>query len=236
MVENAAGILGIIPARGGSKSVPNKNIAAVAGRPLIAYTIRAALEARCIDRLIVSTDSEEIAEVACSLGAEVPFLRPPELARDSTAGIAPILHAIRWLDRNESYRPGLVACLQPTSPLRTARDIDAAVGLALDRNAEAVVSVAPVCSHPYWMKQIDAAGRLLDAAALPRPFKQRQELPRLYALNGAIYLARRDVLLDHETWYTERTFAYIMPPERSLDIDTPWELYLASLVVEAKSR
>lgn len=224
--------LAIIPARGGSKSIPLKNLAPVAGRPLIAYTIEAARAARSITRLIVSTDSLQIAETSRSLSADVPFLRPPELARDDAPGIAPILHAIQWLDEHEHQRFDYILCLQPTSPFRTADDIESAIRLAIDKNADAVVSVTPADQHPHWMKQLTPDGRLIDLLPTPEKITRRQDLPPAYALNGAIYLARTDILLQRQTWYTDKTYALVMPPERSLDIDTPWDLHLADLILK----
>ena len=133
-------ILGLIPARGGSKALPHKNIRQFAGKPLIAWTIETALACPMLDRTIVSTDDPEIADVSRHWGAEVPFLRPAELARDDTPGIEPVLHAVRWLGENEGYRPDYVMVLQPTSPLRTTEDIEAAIQLARDRQADGVVS------------------------------------------------------------------------------------------------
>jgi len=208
----------------------------VGGKPLIAYTIRAALDAKVIDRVIVSTDSQEIADVARSFGAEAPFLRPPELAQDGTPGIEPILHAVRWLTDNEGYYPDYVMVLQPTSPLRTAEDISAATRLAQERQADSVVSVCLAHQHPYWMKQVSSDGRLMDFLPLDRTYSTRQELPPIYALNGAIYLVRRGTLLERRTFYTEHTYAYVMPAERSLDIDTSWDLYLADLILKERMR
>jgi N-acylneuraminate cytidylyltransferase/CMP-N,N'-diacetyllegionaminic acid synthase len=229
-------VLGIIPARSGSKSIPRKNIAIVAGKPLIAHTIQAALDAKHIDRVIVSTDSQEIADMARSFGAEVPFLRPPELAQDDTPGIEPILHAVRWLNDNDDYHPHYVMVLQPTSPLRTAEDIKAAVQLAQKQQADSVVSVCPAHQHPYWMKRITDDGRLVDFLSLERTYTTRQDLPPAYALNGAIYLVRCEVLLEHKTFYTDHTYAYVMSPERSLDIDTSWDLYLADLILKERMK
>ena len=238
-MQSTGGCLALIPARGGSKGIPHKNLAPGGGRPLIAWTVAAARAAGPVDRVVVSTDDAVIAAVGRELGAEIPFLRPAELAQDDTPGIAPPLHALRWLEKHEGYRPALLLLLQPTSPLRTAEDIRAAVELLQARDADAVVSVTPVRKHPHWMKRLGAEGRLIDAPALAHGLEavpqrggtRRQDLPPLYAPNGAVYLARRDVLLDHGGWYTERTYAYVMPEERSLDIDTPWDLHLADLVL-----
>jgi N-acylneuraminate cytidylyltransferase/CMP-N,N'-diacetyllegionaminic acid synthase len=225
-------ILAIIPARGGSKGVPRKNVCLLAGKPLIAWTIEAAKQSDLLDRIVLSTDAEYITEVAQTYGINVPFLRPVELAQEDTPGIAPVLHAVSWLEQNESYYPDYVLVLQPTSPFRTSSDIDAAIRLAQQNQADGVVSVVPVHQHPYWTKCISDDGRLVDFLPLEKDYPRRQDLPPVYALNGAIYLVKREVLLEQQTYYTERTFAYIMPPERSLDIDTSWDLYLAGLIFD----
>jgi len=229
------GCLAIIPARGGSRGIPDKNIAPLGGRPLLAWTIAAARTAGSVSRTVVTTDSPRIAAVAEVQGAEVPFLRPAELATDETPGVLPIVHALEWLDAHEGYRPEWVLCLQPTSPFRTAQDIDAAGALAEAQRADAVVSVSAAAQHPLWMKQVLPGGRLADYLTSPAPATRRQDLPPVYALNGALYLARREMLLRTQSWYTERTYAYIMPPERSLDVDTPWDLYLADLLMKDRT-
>ena len=224
-------VLMVVTARGGSKSVPRKNLARVGNRPLMWWTIKAALGSKYCSRLVVSTDDGEIARAGSQMGAEVPFLRPAELAQDDTPGSAPALHATRWLDEHQGYQPDFVMLLQPTSPFRTTEDIDAAVELALNTGADAVVSVTPTHHHPYWLKRLDESGRMSDFMALEHPAEGRQTLPKLYALNGAIYLARREVLLEDESFYKRRTYGYPMPPERSLDIDTAWDLHVADLVL-----
>lgn len=229
-------VVAIILARGGSKGVPGKNVALVAGKPLIAWTIDTALQSQLLDRVIVSTDDKEIADVAQHHGAEVPFLRPAELAKDETPGIAPLLHAVRWLDKHENYRPKYVMLLQPTSPFRTVGDIQATFELAKKKQADAVVSVTPVQQHPYWMKRISEDGRLVGFLPMERSYHRRQDLPSVYASNGAIYLARRDVIMEQETFYTDQTYAYVMPAEHSLDIDTYWDLYLADLILDNRAK
>ena len=181
-------VLGIIPARGGSKSVPGKNIALVAGKPLIYYTIRAAKRSGFMDRIVVSTDSAEIRDVAKDLGAEVPFLRPPELARDDTPGVEPVLHMLEELAEREGYHCDYMMKLQPTSPLRTAEDIRGTMNVIKRTGAEAVVSVTPVSQHPLWMRKITPEGRLADFMEDSKAYVRRQDLPELYALNGATYL------------------------------------------------
>ena len=226
-------ILALIPARAGSKGIPGKNLALVAGKPLLAWTVEAARRSTHCTRLVVTTDSDEIAAVANRCGAETPFRRPQHLAADSTPGIAPVLHALTWLEVEENYRPECIVMLQPTSPLRTAEDVDAAVELATARAADAVVSVTPAEHHPFWMKRLSEDGRMSDFMSSDVPVVRRQDLPPVYALNGAIYLARRDVLVERENWYTEHTYGYVMPAERSLDIDTPWDLRLADLLLQS---
>jgi CMP-N-acetylneuraminic acid synthetase len=223
--------VGLITARGGSKSIPQKNVKPLAGKPLIAWTIEAALRAQRLSRVIVSTDDEEIARVAREWGAEVPFMRPVELAQDDSPHLDVIRHALRWLEAEEESEPEYLMLLQPTSPLRTTADIDASIILAELREADAVISVCQTHDHPYLSKQITPDGKLLDFVEKPRGYLPRQKLPPAYSLNGAIYVVRRDVLMERDDWYTDRTFAYIMPPERSLDIDSPWDLHLVELIL-----
>jgi CMP-N,N'-diacetyllegionaminic acid synthase len=229
-------VLGLITARGGSKGIPRKNLADLAGKPLIAWTIEAALESHGLSRVVVSTDDEEIAQVAMEWNAEVPFMRPPELAQDHTPHVSVVVHAVRWLESHGGMRPDYVMLLQPTSPLRSVKDIDASIHLILQKNADTIVSVCPIREHPYLSKQITPDGRLLDFVSRPEGYLPRQVLPPVYFLNGAIYLVHCDVLLEQETLYADRIFAYVMPPERSLDIDTPWDLYVANLILEDKEK
>lgn len=223
-------ILGIITARGGSKGIPGKNLAIVGGKPLIAWTIDAARESRWLTRTIVSTDSEEIAAVARECGADVPFLRPPELARDETPHLPVLLHALDWMEQQAGFKADYLLVLQPTSPLRTAADIDAAIELAREKDADSVIGMAEIHGHPYWCKTLLPDGRLAPLVSPPPGSLRRQDLPKALMPNGAIYLARIDWFRQHETFYGEKTFAYVMPPERSLDIDTPWELQLAQMI------
>lgn len=173
--------LALIPARGGSKGIPRKNIKPIAGKPLIAWAIEAALRSRLLDAVVVSTEDEEIAEVARQRGAQVPFLRPPELAQSDTPGIDPVLHALEQLPEFDA-----VLLLQPTSPLRTTEDIDACIGLAQDMPASSMVSVSEPEKHPYWMYRLGADQHLQTLIDVP-PISRRQELPPVYAMNGALY-------------------------------------------------
>lgn len=221
----AVTVLALIPARGGSKGIPRKNIKALAGKPLIGWTIDAAKQASCINRIVVSTEDEEIAGVARELGADVPFLRPAELAADDTPGMAPVLHAIEQLPQFD-----WVLLLQPTSPLRTHADIEAIWQLCQDRGASSAVSVTEVGKHPYWVYAKDDLGRIQPFIAGRPDVTRRQDLPSAYALNGALYLAKIEWLLQQGGFIGAETFGYVMPPERSVDLDTPqdwrWVEYL----------
>ena len=227
-------IMGLITARGGSKSIPKKNTKDLAGRPMIAWTIAAAREAQLLDRVIVSTDSPEIADICRAWGAEAPFLRPAELAGDDSPHVDVLLHALDWMNRHQDYRPEYLLLLQPTSPLRTGRDIDAAVALGLDRDADGVVGVCEAATHPYLVKSITGDGRLIDFIKPPEGYLRRQDLPPVHAINGAIYLVKSSIIKERRTWFTEKTHAYVMPPERSLDVDTPWDFHLVELVLNER--
>jgi CMP-N,N'-diacetyllegionaminic acid synthase len=227
-------ILALLAARGGSKGVARKNLAPVAGKPLIAWVLEEARRCAAIDDLVVTTDDAEIAAVARDFGARTPFLRPAHLAQDDTPGMAPLLHALRWLIANEGSQPDLVMPLQATSPLPTAADMNAAISLLQERRAEAVISVTPVAHHPYWTKRLDAAGRLTDFIAQEQPVRRRQDLPPAYALNGALELVRTGVLLERPDDYARCALGLVLPAERALDIDTPWDLHLADLILKAR--
>ncbi|MGE0040269.1 MAG: NTP transferase domain-containing protein [Vicinamibacterales bacterium] len=227
-------VLAIVTARGGSKGLPRKNILPLAGKPVIAHTLDAARRAPSVDRVVVSTDDEEIAAIARAHGGEVPFLRPAELARDETLIFPVLIHALDWLKAHDGYVPDYVLLLQPTSPFRAPEDIEAAVRIATETGGDAVISVGPAHQHPHWMKSVAADGRLVDFMP-DMPFR-RQELGELYALNGAIYLVATPVLLERQTFYTKSTYAYVMPAERSLDIESPWEYTLARLILEDRQR
>jgi len=229
-------MLGLITARGGSRGIPQKNVRPVAGQPLIAWTIAAARRARTLTRIILSTDDPAIAEVGRQHGVEVPFLRPAELAGPDSPHVPVALHALDWLAANEGYRPGYLVLLQPTSPLRTAADIDAAVELAVARSASAVVSVEAAPSHPYLTYRVGPTGELEAFVPCDLGYRRRQDLPPAFALNGAVYVVRCDELRRQRTFLPDGALAYEMPPERSLDVDSPWDLHLADLILRSEGR
>jgi len=223
-------VLAIIPARGNSKGIPRKNIKPLMNKPLIFWSIQAAKQASCVDRIIVSTENEEIASVASALGADVPFMRPKELATDNTSGVAPVLHAISQLpDFN------WLLLLQPTSPLRSAEDIDGIWHFCQERGASSVASVCEVGTHPYWMYHCNA-NQCLEPFIKGRPdVKRRQDLPPAYALNGALYLVRTDWFLEQKRFIGPETLGYIMPPERSVDLDTPQDWRWIEFLIEQEN-
>jgi CMP-N,N'-diacetyllegionaminic acid synthase len=206
-------VLALIPARGGSKGLPRKNILPVNGRPLIEYTVDAARGCGCIDRIVMSTDDPEIAQVAVAAGCEVPFLRPAALSGDKARSVDVVLHALDALPPFD-----IVVLLQPTSPARSSSDIDACCQRVAD-GAPACVSVVTVEQSPYWMFRLDAFDRLHPLLDTPLPAR-RQDLPDVFMLNGAVYAARTTFLHEYRGFIGPGTEAHRMPRERSIDIDT----------------
>lgn len=217
--------LAVIPARGGSKGIPRKNIREIAGKPLIAWTIEAARAAYGIDRVVVSTEDKEIAAVARQWGADVPFMRPPELANDEAPGIAPVLHAIEQLPGHDA-----LILLQPTSPLRTAAKIGALLDFARENDASSVVSVREVDDHPAWMFRREKDG-VLTRFAEPEVATRRQDLSELYTLNGAMYWITTERLRATETLVDDDTLGFVMDAESSIDIDTMLDWRLAEVLL-----
>ena len=217
-------VLGLITARGGSKGVPGKNLKLLDGRPLLAYSVEAATDTP-LDRLIISTDDPKIADVARSLGCEVPFMRPAALAQDDTPHLPVVEHAVRWVVEHERYQPDAVVILQPTSPLRTSADIAAALRMLELSGADSVVSVNEVSAHahPMRMLRVDDAGfaqLFVTGEPVRRRVNRRQDLPKAWVMNGAIYAFRTGVLFAAEpSLYGDRVIAYPMPAERSISID-----------------
>lgn len=229
-------ILGIITARGGSKGLPRKNILALHGRPMIDYTIDAALAAGDLfHRVIVSTDDEEIADISRRAGAEVPFLRPPQLARDDTPTLPVLQHAVDYVERRDGVAIDWVMILQPTSPLRTKEDIEAVVGLAAAGDCDTVVSVRQVSNcHPHKIKKMDSQGWLvpfIDGSV--EPVRRQDLVPDAYQRNGAIYLVSRDRLRENRL-YGDRIRPYIMVDDRSVDIDTQVDFLLAEVLLSKR--
>ncbi|MFA5292239.1 MAG: acylneuraminate cytidylyltransferase family protein [Phycisphaerae bacterium] len=228
-------VISIITARGGSKGLPGKNIKSFGGKPLIGWTVEQAKGSSYIDDIVVSTDAREIAAVAEKFGGRVPFLRPESLAQDDTPSIDVVINLLKQLEQTEKNLPDFVVLLQPTSPLRTSADIDAAFEMLLaNKSANAVVSVAEVSENPYSMKMLTNQGFINNFITHGKEYHRRQDEPAVYKLNGAIYICRTDVLLQSKIFLPEKTLGYIMPKDRSIDIDDIVDFKLAELIFMEK--
>jgi CMP-N-acetylneuraminic acid synthetase len=220
-------VLGLIPARGGSKGIPGKNVRLLGGKPLLAWTAEAALASRRLSRVVLSTDDEGIAEAGRRCGLEIPFLRPAELARDDTPTLPVVQHAVTELER-AGDRFDAVCLLQPTSPFRRAADVDGCIALLEERGLDAVVSVLPVPAehNPCWVFFEDGEGLLRLATGEEQPIPRRQELPSAFHRDGSVYVTRRDVVMAevNGSLYGRRLGGYVMP-EAGVNLDTPadWE-------------
>lgn len=224
-------VLGLVPARGGSKGVPRKNVAPLLGRPLLAWTAEAAVAARTLCDVVLSTDDDDIAAVGERCGLRVPFRRPAELARDETPMLPVVLHALQALRALDGAGAeyDAVCLLQPTNPLRRAADIDGAVRLLERSGADAVISFVAVGEkHPARMKHVDADGRVTDPPfAEAMEGQRRQELPPLFLREGSIYLTRRATLERDGSFRGRDCRAWIVPPERACNVDEPLDLIIA---------
>jgi len=229
-------VLGVIPARGGSKGIPKKNLALLAGKPLLAYTCEAALQAKRLTRVIVSTDDQAIAACARDCGIDVPFFRPPHLAADDTPMLEVLCYVLETLRNGEGYRPDVLVLLQPTSPLRTASHIDEAVRVLVETQADSVVSVTEVPHQfrPSSLLQLD--GDYLIPCLNGPIIGRRQDKPVLYARNGPAVLAvRESVVVEQRRLYGDHCHPLVMPPESSIDIDTPFDLRVAETLLASRT-
>lgn len=224
-------VLALIPARGGSKGLPRKNVLVAGGRPLIGWTVAAAQSSAAVGHTILSSDDDEIMAAARASGCSVPFRRPAELASDTASTMDVVFHA---LDQFPQYE--YLVLLQPTSPLRSAADIDAAFALMQQQRAPSCVSVCEVEQSPYWMYRVGVDERLSAVLQAPEGVSRRQDLPPVYTLNGAIYIARTDWLRRTRSFVGADTVGYRMPRERSIDIDTAQDFELFRNIVEQHAR
>lgn len=242
MSDSRPEILAIIPARGGSKGIPDKNIALLAGRPLLAYTADAVLNSRMITRAVLSSDSECIIDVGLKCGLDAPFVRPSELAGDETPALSVVRHAVDWLKTHDNYDPDYIVLLQPTSPLRTALHVDAALGKFVGSGADSIVSVVKVphnCS-PYSVM----IPEMVDGKLVLKPFMHyderknlRQQKPVVYARNGAaIYAFTRKCLLDKGSMYGDCILGYEMDKFESIDVDCLWDMELCEYILKRKNK
>jgi CMP-N-acetylneuraminic acid synthetase len=231
-------VLGIIPARGGSKGVPRKNLRLLGGIPLIAHTIRAAHGSALLTRVIVSTDDDEIARTASDRGAEVPFRRPLVLAGDDTSQALVAVHAVEWCEEEEGEAFDIVVLLQPTSPFRRPEDIDATISLLRERpSASTAISVVPAgTSHPNYMYEATSTPRLVRSLAPHVLGFQRQSFDEVFVRNGAVYAVRRSHLIVEQSLMAPETLAHVMSPRDSLNIDTEFDLLMAESLLGLAQR
>jgi len=228
-------ILAIIPARGGSKGVPRKNIKLMNGKPLLAYTAEVALEAKDLfHKIIVSTEDEEIAEVAKVLGLEVPFLRPQEYASDHSASVELVRHAVLKLEELEGEKYDAVMLLQPTNPLRIKEDIVKSLEIFKNTKTDSVISVGrAISNHPAYMKKIDENGYLGPYSICEVEGTRRQDFkPYAYFRDGAVYLTKRDVIVNSNSLWGKTITPYVIPEERSVGIDTMIDWHLCEILLK----
>jgi CMP-N,N'-diacetyllegionaminic acid synthase len=226
-------VLGVVTARGGSKGIPRKNLALLAGKSLLQWTADAALSAKRLDRVILSTDDAEIAAAGINCGLDVPFMRPDELARDDTPSIPVVQDVIKRLsEQGEQY--DALFLLQPTNPLRRAEDIDGAIEMLEQTGADSVISFVDVGEkHPARMKIISSDGRVIDPEFSEQfEGQRRQELTKLYLREGSVYLTRVPVLMKQNSLKGHDCRAWLIPSERACAIDTPWDMFLVEQMLK----
>lgn len=230
-------VVAVIPARAGSKSLPGKNIKKLRGKPLISYTIEAALRSKFIDRTIVSTDGKKIAEISKRCGAEVPFLRPAYLATDTAHTPPAIEHAVNYLEKNEDYKADIVVILQPTTPLRRTEHIDLGIKKFLKAGTDTLVGVKE--AFPPWWLFKPQKGKVVPFIEYKKGINaynlERQQLPKIYQVNGALYVTKRNYLKRANSFINPRSCAYLlMNEESSLDVDTPLDFKIAEAVLKTR--
>lgn len=222
-------VLGVIPARGKSKRLPKKNILSLYGKPLIYYTIKAAKNSCNLNRFIVSTEDDAIAQISESFGAQV-LPRPQTLALDNTTTEDIILNIIEQLKNKEEYKPEVIVLLQPTSPLRTSQDIDIAIEMFLSSKVKSLISVTEYDHSPYWAFNIEKD--LLKPEFGKKHFKRSQEMKKLYRPNGAIFIINTKTFLKYKSFYTDKITPFILPRERSIDIDDEFDFIIAEFLLK----
>jgi CMP-N,N'-diacetyllegionaminic acid synthase len=230
-------VLGIIPARGGSRRIPRKNIRLLAGKPLIAYTIEAALHSTSIERLVVSTDDKKIAQVARKWGVEVPFLRPADLAKDDTPDQPVFLHALEWLKDNDDYEPEIVVNLRPTTPFKTPQIIDRVVQRIIDTDVDVVRTMTLVegVHHPYWMYRLseDGSAELFSSDIKLSKYYQRQLLPPVYRINGVVDAMKTPIIYKKSFFDNQNIKGVIISEKESMDIDTEFDFILCECILKS---
>jgi CMP-N-acetylneuraminic acid synthetase len=238
--DDALRVLVVVPARGGSKGIPRKNLQLLAGKPLVAHAVETARAAALVSRIVCSTDDPEIAEVARAAGAEVPFLRPADLAADASEDWPVFMHALDFLETNEGWRPDLIVNLRPTSPLRTPTHVDDAIRLLLDTGADSVKAVHLARQHPHKMWLVGPGGTMEPYLKTPFRLERGPDVPRaqlddIYWQNGVVDVTRREVILEQGVMIGRRVAGLVTQPAESIDIDTPIDLQLAELLLAQRA-
>jgi CMP-N,N'-diacetyllegionaminic acid synthase len=224
-------VLAVIPARGGSKGLPDKNILQFNGKPLIVWTIIESKKSKYIDRVVLSSEDNHIIKIAKENDLEVPFIRPQSLSQDNTSGLDVALHTIKKINGFD-----IIVVLQPTSPLRSVHDIDNTIKKLIDENAYACVTLKESSKSPHWMFELDSKERILPVIKTDELITIRQKLPRTYEINGAVYVARVDWFMKNKMFINAETLAYVMPPERSVDIDSLYDFTFAEFLHNKNKR
>jgi len=228
-------ILCIIPARSGSKGIPGKNIKPICEKPLIAYSIEQALNTKLIDRTVVSTDNEKIAEISRNFGAEVPFFRPSHLATDEASTLDVLLHTIEWFKNNENLDYDIILLLHANTPLRNKIDIEKCVEILVDQNADNVFSVTPASNNPYFnMVEMNEKNEVV--LVKDGNYNNRQSAPLVYSMNSSIYTWWTNNLVDKNSLFLPKTRIHIMPRERSIDIDEPIDFKIAEMIMKDRQK
>ncbi len=228
-------VLAIIPARGGSKGIPRKNVRSFAGYPLLAYSVAAGLQAKAVGRVIVSTDDEQIASIAREFGADAPFLRPADIAADDTTDLPVFRHALEWLHKNDGYRPDVVVQLRPTSPIRPPGLVDSAIALLLQHpDADSVRGVVPAAQNPHKMWRLNGTARpmtpLLEVPGMREPYNApRQSLPQIYWQTGHVDAIRTQTIISKASMSGDTVYPLVIGSQYTIDIDTlaDWARYEA---------
>lgn len=228
MIEERT-VLGLIPARGGSKGLPGKNTLPFGDKPLIVHTINQANKSKYIDRLVLSSEDKDIIKVVKKYNVDVPFVRPQYLAKDSTSGLDVVLHAIKKISGYD-----IVVLLQPTSPLRISKDIDRCIEKLIYRQVNACVSVTESSKNPNWMFQLSEDDKFIPVVSDQPLVTIRQDLPKTYTINGAVYVAKIKWFIQKKVFINDETLAHIMPLERSIDIDSKYDFMFAELLYTLK--
>ncbi|MBS3067613.1 acylneuraminate cytidylyltransferase family protein [Candidatus Micrarchaeota archaeon] len=229
---NGLNVLCTVCARGGSKGIPGKNRALIAGKPLIFYTFDTAKECEYLDDIIISTNDDEVIKLAKARGINVPFKRPENISGDDASKIEVVRHAVEWAERNYHKTYDIIVDLSIVSPLRSAEDIKNSIELLVNEKADNVFSVSPPYRNPYYNVVEIVDGKIKIVRKPGKKLVRRQDAPQVYDMNDSIYVWQRKILFEKDTVFNERTKMYIMPRERGIDIDEPFDLQVVSLLIE----